>query len=164
MAWWRRPGGSTKSIVSAVPRWPVNDLARTIWPSATSPSIDAARSSSSRFRLMAQPVMSWSASSKLCRRVSHPVDDGLSFARTLVEPARLRVVIDHHRPVVDAHQPGAVEGVSADDAFAGFLRPHLVEDEIAVGIGDQLAVVDLDRKSTRLNSSHVSISYAVFCL
>src|SRR5699024_11477846 len=30
----------------------------------------------------------------------------------------------------------------------------------------QLSVVDarLDRKSTRLNSSHVSISYAVFCL
>src|SRR5438067_8565455 len=27
-----------------------------------------------------------------------------------------------------------------------------------------LAVVCLDRKSTRLNSSHVSISYAVFCL
>src|SRR5699024_12300936 len=26
------------------------------------------------------------------------------------------------------------------------------------------ALVDLDRKSTRLNSSHVSISYAVFCL
>src|SRR5437868_13759149 len=25
-------------------------------------------------------------------------------------------------------------------------------------------VLDLDRKSTRLNSSHVSISYAVFCL
>src|SRR5438067_3698598 len=26
------------------------------------------------------------------------------------------------------------------------------------------ALEDLDRKSTRLNSSHVSISYAVFCL
>src|SRR5690349_23610594 len=26
------------------------------------------------------------------------------------------------------------------------------------------AVVDADRKSTRLNSSHVEISYAVFCL
>src|SRR5699024_11797235 len=25
-------------------------------------------------------------------------------------------------------------------------------------------IVDIDRKSTRLNSSHVSISYAVFCL
>src|SRR5690606_40054463 len=28
----------------------------------------------------------------------------------------------------------------------------------------QLAYADLDRKSTRLNSSHVKISYAVFCL
>src|SRR5207249_10591218 len=28
----------------------------------------------------------------------------------------------------------------------------------------QFAAVQLDRKSTRLNSSHVSISYAVFCL
>src|SRR5699024_11681712 len=26
------------------------------------------------------------------------------------------------------------------------------------------AITDVDRKSTRLNSSHVSISYAVFCL
>src|SRR5690606_40195463 len=32
----------------------------------------------------------------------------------------------------------------------------------SVGIGRQ--VRDLDRKSTRLNSSHVKISYAVFCL
>src|SRR6202046_5823912 len=29
---------------------------------------------------------------------------------------------------------------------------------------DRLAAVAPDRKSTRLNSSHVSISYAVFCL
>src|SRR5207249_11141160 len=28
----------------------------------------------------------------------------------------------------------------------------------------QVSLVGLDRKSTRLNSSHVSISYAVFCL
>src|SRR5436309_12478987 len=28
----------------------------------------------------------------------------------------------------------------------------------------QRALVDVDRKSTRLNSSHVKISYAVFCL
>src|SRR5437660_3653770 len=28
----------------------------------------------------------------------------------------------------------------------------------------QLNIVRLDRKSTRLNSSHVAISYAVFCL
>src|SRR5437868_8531039 len=29
---------------------------------------------------------------------------------------------------------------------------------------DKLEIVERDRKSTRLNSSHVSISYAVFCL
>src|SRR5690606_41317945 len=29
---------------------------------------------------------------------------------------------------------------------------------------DGYALLDLDRKSTRLNSSHVKISYAVFCL
>src|SRR5699024_12700094 len=44
------------------------------------------------------------------------------------------------------------------DAFA---------DAFAEGLADSgVDVVDLgiDRKSTRLNSSHVSISYAVFCL
>src|SRR5690606_42001780 len=29
---------------------------------------------------------------------------------------------------------------------------------------EQFGIADLDRKSTRLNSSHVKISYAVFCL
>src|SRR5207342_3822523 len=44
---------------------------------------------------------------------------------------------------------------------------HLVEQAEVAGIGESLAVqigqVE-DRKSTRLNSSHVKISYAVFCL
>src|SRR3712207_7954193 len=31
-------------------------------------------------------------------------------------------------------------------------------------VGARLAEVELDRKSTRLNSSHANISYAVFCL
>src|SRR5699024_12180901 len=39
------------------------------------------------------------------------------------------------------------------------------EVEIIREIADRLDLeVELDRKSTRLNSSHVSISYAVFCL
>src|SRR2546430_10620064 len=38
-------------------------------------------------------------------------------------------------------------------------------DVLMVGVADQLDVVSLgDRKSTRLNSSHSQISYAVFCL
>src|SRR5258705_4516349 len=43
------------------------------------------------------------------------------------------------------------------------------QEEIAFEIGHRLRdqgepVADLDRKSTRLNSSHLGISYAVFCL
>src|SRR5699024_12388561 len=38
---------------------------------------------------------------------------------------------------------------------------RLFEDQYTF---QQLALADIDRKSTRLNSSHVSISYAVFCL
>src|SRR3712207_8694168 len=52
---------------------------------------------------------------------------------------------------------------------------HLVGEQVTVeqladrldqpGVGlDQRAVAPLDRKSTRLNSSHANISYAVFCL
>src|SRR5258705_1364046 len=32
------------------------------------------------------------------------------------------------------------------------------------GVRLEIAFADLDRKSTRLNSSHLGISYAVFCL
>src|SRR5690606_41074112 len=45
----------------------------------------------------------------------------------------------------------------------------LPRDELPVAVGargdvDPLGVLPGDRKSTRLNSSHVKISYAVFCL
>src|SRR5699024_11775202 len=42
---------------------------------------------------------------------------------------------------------------------AGGEYPDIVEPSDA-----RSAMIDADRKSTRLNSSHVSISYAVFCL
>src|SRR5690348_17642406 len=43
---------------------------------------------------------------------------------------------------------------------------HLYEVRIDIGgsLGDTLRLQMPDRKSTRLNSSHPSISYAVFCL
>src|SRR5690625_7044294 len=44
---------------------------------------------------------------------------------------------------------------------------HLKADSNAAVIGYRLArarKIGIDRKSTRLNSSHVAISYAVFCL
>src|SRR5256885_4369931 len=42
-------------------------------------------------------------------------------------------------------------------AFGGLLG-------IALGVAGTKALVAADRKSTRLNSSHLVISYAVFCL
>src|SRR5436305_5571732 len=45
----------------------------------------------------------------------------------------------------------------------GALERHELHGQRA-GLQDEREVLRLDRKSTRLNSSHVRISYAVFCL
>src|SRR3712207_7657634 len=37
-------------------------------------------------------------------------------------------------------------------------------DECAEGEAEEVVIEKVDRKSTRLNSSHANISYAVFCL
>src|SRR5437773_7258208 len=42
---------------------------------------------------------------------------------------------------------------------------HAMQSQFATNLQIVLAIADaLDRKSTRLNSSHITISYAVFCL
>src|SRR5206468_11098650 len=60
----------------------------------------------------------------------------------------------------------------ADDVVARNTPPEpavvrigaiITHDKIAVG-GNPVRYFQLDRKSTRLNSSHDQISYAVFCL
>src|SRR5690349_22368789 len=62
-------------------------------------------------------------------------------------------------------QPEQVRLVHLDH---GFRKPRVVERlrlVLPLGHGPGNEVRDrLDRKSTRLNSSHVEISYAVFCL
>src|SRR5690606_40075279 len=49
------------------------------------------------------------------------------------------------------------------EAHSGRLCPHLIEVRVDLGEHEQGRGRG-DRKSTRLNSSHVKISYAVFCL
>src|SRR2546426_3415391 len=61
---------------------------------------------------------------------------------------------------------GRVSG-DPDNRVILSVDPNIAFEEILVpalgdGLGDQTAVGD--RKSTRLNSSHLVISYAVFCL
>src|SRR3712207_7101725 len=68
--------------------------------------------------------------------------------------------------------PGAEDGGEAgDEAEEGELRParpfalQRRDDRDAFGrVVDREADDEEDRKSTRLNSSHANISYAVFCL
>src|SRR3712207_7722484 len=57
----------------------------------------------------------------------------------------------------------------ADDPASAVRRPERVRRRVAVERHDARATPrqlerDQDRKSTRLNSSHANISYAVFCL
>src|SRR3712207_8646283 len=64
-------------------------------------------------------------------------------------------------------QPRDADHVGAGDEG---LRPEAEDDAVAdprldlAGRVDHAVIVDRDRKSTRLNSSHANISYAVFCL
>src|SRR3712207_7022404 len=80
---------------------------------------------------------------------------------TLFRSERERVGLDA-QPVGASGQvgelDGPIRGVGAQQVQAGVLL---------LGSQDRLrrgALVRLDRKSTRLNSSHANISYAVFCL
>src|SRR3712207_7537670 len=69
------------------------------------------------------------------------------------------------RPVDHAREQVAPELVGAEEEQRAVLRRA---DEVQVGVDEPEPVVAVapaqDRKSTRLNSSHANISYAVFCL
>src|SRR5689334_24247915 len=66
------------------------------------------------------------------------------------------------------HEVICVDDGSRDGTFAALARlaaqrPELRVIRFRLNFG-QTAAMSADRKSTRLNSSHSSISYAVFCL
>src|SRR3712207_7194232 len=51
-----------------------------------------------------------------------------------------------------------------EDEADGWIRPRHPSEDMTVVADDEDAAFARDRKSTRLNSSHANISYAVFCL
>src|SRR5258708_30448009 len=77
----------------------------------------------------------------------------------------VRAADGHLLPVVAAH-PEAERAAQAELAVIERREVALRgEDHVAVrAAGGGRHRLDLDRKSTRLNSSHQIISYAVFCL
>src|SRR5699024_4182929 len=73
-----------------------------------------------------------------------------------------RAVPQHPPAAVDLHLSGLFPGAGA--ALPPDVRTFVGGGQADVQGGGGADPVHLDRKSTRLNSSHVSISYAVFCL
>src|SRR3712207_7786242 len=62
----------------------------------------------------------------------------------------------------DGKIPGDETAFDLVGTCVGFLHPKKLILGQDIQVGDVL--LGLDRKSTRLNSSHANISYAVFCL
>src|SRR5690606_3721936 len=62
--------------------------------------------------------------------------------------------------------PGPIPSRTAKGARAVQLLPENVHRRLPEAIDDDVGLLSgqVDRKSTRLNSSHVKISYAVFCM
>src|SRR5690625_4253411 len=69
--------------------------------------------------------------------------------------AKLRPAFDKDGTITAGNAPGVNDGAAA------FV---VMSDEKAEALGKTPMATIQDRKSTRLNSSHVAISYAVFCL
>src|SRR5207249_9836824 len=97
------------------------------------------------------------------RALIHAGEPGANVAQT-----KARIEVAWHAKCFD--HAGASE-VGAH-SFECELQPkgiHVIESEFIPEVidpqtGKEVQPGETDRKSTRLNSSHVSISYAVFCL
>src|SRR5690349_20143296 len=98
-----------------------------------------------------------------CDRAAVAQPRRVRVARQLLElqPRRVAVFVGHARVADDAFERSALLRVLRDELHA-LLLPI---DQCQFRHGGPLAPErEPDRKSTRLNSSHVEISYAVFCL
>src|SRR5690606_40680517 len=86
-------------------------------------------------------------------------------------PTRRSSDLDLARQVALRHRGGDLGDVAHLAGQVGRHRVHRVGEVLPGpgharhhGLAAELALGAQDRKSTRLNSSHVKISYAVFCL
>src|SRR5437870_10400497 len=95
----------------------------------------------------------------------------LTFTFTPTSPPLLSTLSLHDALPISFSSPGGPSGISRTGGQAGCAgrqhrgscRGHTDHQLRSQGLGVPPGV-RRDRKSTRLNSSHVAISYAVFCL
>src|SRR3989442_1170983 len=107
------------------------------------------------------------------RQLAAPV-----LTEIIARAAVLLVVLIRHERIehieyLAAHRPDAFDRQHKDEIVAADVphealfpdhAPHDIVQDAGEQVDHAIAVVVTDRKSTRLNSSHVRISYAVFCL
>src|SRR5690625_5833858 len=92
-------------------------------------------------------------------------------------PSKIRIVIPHHKRKIDeANLEGFHRKTATEDVLARAVGKAVQSNTIQIkgsgksghllfdSPGQEVLERSADRKSTRLNSSHVAISYAVFCL
>src|SRR2546430_17626953 len=131
----------------------------------------ACRRLSASSRLMSSTFQTtWNLSGELVRtcilpeRV-HPYIDVRSVGVLVAQPRlklRTRRLLRHDSRCVNylvAHCGKRARGICKFGILPN--RPHAMSVRC---LGRTISVLSLDRKSTRLNSSHSQISYAVFCL
>src|SRR5690606_10879287 len=80
----------------------------------------------------------------------------------VLEPAALHLRLDHLALLSVAHHQEMYVALVAQPVRRFEQRREIVRTPEIAGVANDELVPD--RKSTRLNSSHVKISYAVFCL
>src|SRR3712207_8636936 len=70
--------------------------------------------------------------------------------------------VDRFHMRTSQRPPAAADGM--EDRLGEQRRQLVLHDLVDLALGAVAQLLHQDRKSTRLNSSHANISYAVFCL
>src|SRR6266540_5605892 len=80
------------------------------------------------------------------------------FTRAILE------AVKNHAAIIGAAITGSLARQDGSDEHSDLDLLLVTRDPVAVRKAPTWLPKDRDRKSTRLNSSHITISYAVFCL
>src|SRR5437899_6774280 len=93
---------------------------------------------------------------------------GLAAGQTINDPARIEIYVTPYYnskgPVIEVGRFSSGLAAKSESEFVATISKMKESWDPLNFPETYVAAIRLDRKSTRLNSSHLGISYAVFCL